>query len=224
MNLITGRTGTDHVLARHDALIHRTLLGEGDYVLSYGNQIPCTPDTGTTVKIGTGALIMQGRLCEITALETVSFSVCSSTSLKRKVVIVAEYTINNQGIENVSLVAYSGNEASNTYPEPTLSYTNTSIDNGETHQMPLYALYIDGFSVNNDSTEQLFRVLSVNPMDTAMDYAINFVDELHDEVDQEITDMKERAAGVIPVITASERAPSPEDGEDGEFWVKYIVE
>ena len=221
MELITGRTGTDHVLARHDALIHRTLLGDGDYVLAFGDRMPYTPLDASHIYIGTGSLIMQGRLCEITARESVQVQICSAANLKRKSIVVAEYTINNQGIEDVSLVAIAGNESNNTYVEPTIPYINGDIDHGETHQMPLYAVYVDGFAISD--VEQLFTVLDVAPVETAMTYATTFVSELHNRVDQEITDMQERAQGVIPIMTASTRRPTSSDGEDGEFWVVYTV-
>lgn len=222
MNLITGRTGTDHVLARHDAMIHRTLLGNGDYVINYGSNMSYSPHDANHIYINDGALIMQGRLCEIIERENVEVEVCTASNLKRKAVIVAEYTINATGIEDVNIVVINGAESSNTYIEPTIPYKNGDIDSGETHQMPLYEVLIDGFAISRANA--LFRLLDPSPMTTAMTYATEFVTNLHEEVDREVTDMKERAAGVIPVIIASEREPEPEDGEDGEFWVVYTIE
>lgn len=171
MNLITGRTGTDHVLARHDAMIHRTLLGNGDFVLQYANNIACTPNDATHVNINTGMFVMQGRLCEIAEPETVEVTPCSSENLRKKAYVCAEYTIDDHGIEDVHLIVIEGPTASNTEIEPTIPYKNGNIDMGETHQMPLYALFIEGFSINNERTTRVFTLLETEPIQTALDYA-----------------------------------------------------
>lgn len=251
MNLITGRTGTDHVLARHDAIIHRTLIGDGDYILHYGNNMSYSPKDGDEIYINDGALIMQGRLCEIVGRDEVAVAVCSASSLKRKAVIVAEYRIDNLGIESVNLVALNGEESSNVYIEPEIPYLNGNIDAGEVHQMPLYSVEVDGFAINKVTA--LFMPMAVPPLTTAMEYATNFatnlkdnvsetvtqintiitdmqgdvderLDEMSDDLEQEINDIKARATGTIPIITASTRAPLPEEGEDGEFWVVYSAQ
>ena len=171
MNLITGRTGTDHVLARHDAMIHRTLLGNGDFVLQYANNITCTPNDATHVNINTGMFVMQGRLCEIAETETVEVTPCSSENLRKKAYVCAEYTIDNHGIEDVHLIVIEGPTASNIEIEPTIPYKNGNIDIGEIHQMPLYALFIEGFSINNERTTREFTLLETEPIQTALDYA-----------------------------------------------------
>ena len=161
MNLITGRTGTKHVLARHDALIYRTSIADGDFVLPFWQKLTCTPTTATSVSISSGCLLMQGRLCEIPSgtTETVSnIPVCSATTLNKINILTAKYTIDTNGIESVVLEVIEGQEASNTPPEPTLVYANGDIDSGEIHQMPLYKINVEGMAIS-----------SVTPMFTIFD-------------------------------------------------------
>ena len=173
MDLITGRTGTDHVLARHDALINQTLFGDGDFVLNTGYHGDSVLEGRVTdaihVTIYPGYLIMQGRLCEHLIAEAIAVAPCSVETLKKKAYILVTYTIDGQGIENVSFEVVEGEPSSNGYLEPTVPYADGIIDDGDTHQMILYAVYINGFSI--DHIDAMFTVNSTTPIQTALDYA-----------------------------------------------------
>lgn len=186
MNLITGRTGTDHVLARHDALIHQTLFGASDFVLNTGyfgdNNLIITQIDSSNIKIGTGYLIMQGRLCEVPSEETIALTPCSSANLKKKIVIAAEYSIDDHGIESVDLISIEGAASSNMYIEPTITYEKGEIDSGEKHQMPLYAVYMDGFALKTENDkliyDKLYTVKDTTPIQSALDYAVSNVSNI----------------------------------------------
>lgn len=195
MNLITGRTGTDHVLARHDAMIHRTLLGDGDFVLQYKDNMSWSPVEGRELAINPGALIMQGRLCEITAQEVVPVNVCSAENLKKLVYICAEYTIDNYGIENVRLMTIEGREASNVEIEPEVPYEDGVIDDGETHQMVLYAVHVEGFIINHSKVEQKFTLLETEPIQTALDYARSSIENINTMVKNAMSDISHGIKG-----------------------------
>lgn len=184
MDLITGRTGTKHVFARHDAFINQTFLGDGDFVLTAGEELAArrNPEQGATgIDIFDGYLIMQGRLCEIPdgTIDTIILD-GGAEGLKRMDLLVAEYTINTEtGIENVEIKALKGTPATNTYLRPEVPFEDGIIDDGETHQMVLYEVRIDDYSIS--SITKAFATLDTLPIQSALDYArstSNYVKEI----------------------------------------------
>lgn len=180
MELITGRTGTQHVKAIDDAEIYRTLLGNGDFVLSTGTKLNAQMNGTTQVNIQNGTAIMQGRQCKIRQTEGFnSVSIDNGIAgYKRWDVICIEYTIED-GIENADLVVIKGAN-STSWAEPTVQYTDTSIDAGETHRMKLWGVKLDG--INFDSLVDYRTVLDTSPVNTILDSMSAIEDQIEARV------------------------------------------
>ena len=167
MELITGRTGTQHVKAIDDAEIYRTLLGNGDFVLSTGQKLNAQMSGTSQVNIQYGTAIMQGRQCKIRQSEGYnSVSIDNGIAgYKRWDVICIEYTIEDD-IESAELVVVKGAN-STSWVEPTVQYTNGNIDAGETHRMKLWGVKLDG--INFDSFVDYRTILDTSPVNTILD-------------------------------------------------------
>lgn len=167
MELITGRTGVQHVKATDDAEIYRTLLGDGDFVLSTGAKLNAQMSGTSQVNIQNGTAIMQGRQCKIRQSEGYNaVSIDNGVSgYKRWDIICIEYTIED-GIESADLIVVKGAN-STAWVEPTVQYENGSIDAGETHRMKLWGVKLDG--INFDSLVDYRTILDTSPVNTLLD-------------------------------------------------------
>lgn len=166
MQLITGRTGVQHVKAIDDAEIIRTLLGDGDYVLSTGQKMNAQMNGTNEIDIYHGTAIMQGRQVKIRSSEGYNAVSLDNgvTGYKRWDVVVIEYT-KEDDIEDATLKVIKGANSTG-YVEPTVPYINGSIDNGETHQMKLWGVRFDG--INFDSLIDYRTVLDTSPVNVLL--------------------------------------------------------
>lgn len=183
MQLITGRTGFKHVFAKHDALINRSILGDGDFIF---DGLEATQNGATGVNIAAGNLIMQGRLCEHAPIgsqvEPTIELPDGTQGLKRWDIIVAQYSINDEGIESVILTSVTGMPASNTPPKPQVT-TLDNIDDaipGNVHQMALYEVYIEDYAIT--SIIEVAARKSTVPIDVAIEYARTAIHRIDQEL------------------------------------------
>ena len=158
MEIITGRTGEPHVYAADDAEIYKLFLGDGDFILTTGNKLRAEMNGVNQVRVYDGSLMMQGRLAKTRpsdGYDTLDLDV-GVTGYKRVDLIVAEYnqtiethTEEIEGevvtvtdiIESVELKVVKGTPNQNSYVEPEI--TTGNIDQGQTHQMKLWAVRLD---------------------------------------------------------------------------------
>lgn len=176
MEIITGRTGIQHVKAIDDAEIYRTLLGDGDFVLSTGQKLNAQMSGTSQVNIQNGTAIMQGRQCKIRPSEGYNaVSIDNGVSgYKRWDVICIEYTIDD-GIESADLIVVKGAN-STSWVEPTVPYINGNIDSGETHRMKLWGVKLDG--INFDSLVDYRTILDTSPVNTILDSMTAIEDQI----------------------------------------------
>lgn len=149
MELITGRTGIQHVKAIDDAEMYKVYMGDGDYVLETGGKLNAEMSGTTACKIYNGTAVMQGRQCKIRqadAYETVTID-AGTAGYKRWDIICIEYDIAD-GIESAELVVVKGSTSAD-WSEPTVQYADGDIDAGEKHRMKLWGVKLDG--INFDS-------------------------------------------------------------------------
>lgn len=149
MELITGRTGTQHVKAIDDAEIHKSIYGDEDYVLPTGAQLNATRSGASDIIIHNGTAVMQGRQCKIRQSdlqETVTIE-AGTVGYKRWDVICIEYN-ETDGIESAELVVVKGSTSSS-WQEPTIQYEDGDIDSGETHRMKLWGVKLDGIDISS---------------------------------------------------------------------------
>lgn len=186
MEIITGRTGTPHVYAADDAEIYRLFLGNGDFLLTTGNQLTATMYGTTKVRVADGSLIMQGRLAKIRpsdGFDELTIDI-GTIGYKRVDLVVAEYkqTVVTEQVEiegeivdvidkfdSIELKIVKGTPNANQYVEPAI--TTGNIDDGETHQVKLWAVQLDG--INFNALVDYRVILDTNPIQTALDYARN---------------------------------------------------
>lgn len=184
MEIITGRTGEPHVYAADDAEIYKLFLGDGDFLLTTGNRLRAEMNGVNQVRVYDGSLMMQGRLAKIRpsdGYDTLDLDV-GVTGYKRVDVIVAEYNqttttrteeiggevvVITDILESIELKVVKGTPNQNNYVEPTI--TTGNIDQGQKHQMKLWAVRLDG--INFESLIDYRVVLDTTPIQTALDYA-----------------------------------------------------
>ena len=153
LKIITGYTGEPHITPADDAGFHKSIFGDGDYVLNAGSQFAATIQSATEISIADGELIMQGRHARNdSGSQTVTIA-NGSQSMNRNDLIVARYT-KNSSIESISLVVITGTATSGTASDP--AYNTGSIDKGEARDYPLYRVKLNGITI--DKVEKLFDI------------------------------------------------------------------
>lgn len=193
MEIITGRTGQPHVYAADDAEIYKLFLGDADFVLQTGNKLNAAMYGTNAVRIYDGSLIMQGRLAKIRpsdGYDELSLDV-GTTGYKRVDLIVAEYNqtvtenqIEQGGevvtvrdvIESVELRVVKGTPNANSYVEPAI--TTGNIDAGETHQMKLWAVRLNGINFDGLIDYRDLQSVDTTPIQTAITLANSAVSQI----------------------------------------------
>lgn len=164
MEIITGRTGQQHVYATDDAQIHRCFLGSGDYVLHDGNELNASMTGATELTVYDGALIMQGRLAKIrpsVGSQVLTFD-NGVEGYKRCDIVVAEYS-RADDLESIDLKVVKGTNDSTAYIEPQAVTGN--IDAGDTHQFKLYAVRFNGLNFDSLIDRRTFLTdAPINPL------------------------------------------------------------
>ena len=168
MELITGKTGTQHVFAADDALIYKMMCGSGDYVLPIGNQLDARMNGVSQVIISDGALIMQGRLARTRASsgeDTLQID-NGVSGQKRADLIVAQYSKYEAEVERevegetvtvtemrekVELKVIKGSNSPNEYVTPTVTTRDidTIANTTDVHQVALWEVRLDGINFNS---------------------------------------------------------------------------
>lgn len=213
MEIITGRTGTPHVYAADDAEIYRLFLGDGDFLLTTGNQLSASMHGTTKVRIADGSLIMQGRLAKIRpsdGYDELDLDI-GTVGYKRVDLVVAEY---NQTIvteqkeiegeivdvvdkfDSVELKIVKGTPNAKNYVEPAI--TTGNIDDGETHQVKLWAVQLDGINFNALIDHRV--ILDTTPIQTALSYATQSITQIRNQINALSEDVYEYADDLMEGI------------------------
>lgn len=218
MEIITGRTGTDHVYAADDAELYRMFIGSGDYVFRTGNQFNATMYGAYTIRVSDGSLMTQGRLAKIrptSGYDELQFDV-GVTGYRRADLVVAEYRktvttheeeVEREGettvievadeFENVSLVVLKGANNTGTYITPT--YATGDIDRGEVHQVPLWEVRFNG--VNFESLIDRRMFLDGVPYDTLIAHSQAIYAQANARVDDALAQTESRLADFNKMLT-----------------------
>lgn len=166
LELITGHTGEQHVLAIDDAEIYRTLLGNGDFILSTGHKFDARMNGANKINIYDGTAIIQGRQMKIRSgyqeLETDG----GVSGYRREDAIVLEYSKSGD-IEAAELKVIKGANNASAYKPPALIQGN--IDEGQTRQVRLWGVRYNG--INFESLIDYRTILDTTPIQTALDMA-----------------------------------------------------
>lgn len=155
MEIITGKTGSNHVKAEDDRAFHAATFGVGNYVLNVGSKLAATIETSNNIVLSDGELLINGTHARIRHGETDTVIIENGTTGYNRIdLIVARYT-KSSGLESVALAVVKGETVSGTPTRP--SHTEGNILDGvEVAEMPLYAVQLSG--VNVASITPLFTI------------------------------------------------------------------
>jgi hypothetical protein len=149
MNIVTGYRGVPHVTSQQDRYINQSAYGLGSYVLPIGNQMSATIDSATQVTISDGGVSVQGCVGVIEYGQSESLAIESGTTgMQRHDLIVARYTKDTSGVEDIQLVVLTGVPTTGTAEDP--AYTDGSIAAGDTIvDFPIWRVNINGIAIES---------------------------------------------------------------------------
>ena len=157
MQIITGKTGTNHVTAADDRALHAGTFGCGTYILNVGSYLAATVKTANEIELADGELIMQGTHARIRQgdKETVTFD-NGTTGYNRIDLVVARYK-KVADTETVETAVIKGDSTPGTPAVP--NYTGGRILEGaELAEEPLYTVRFTG--VNIESVTRVVPILT----------------------------------------------------------------
>lgn len=137
--------GKDHITASQLGRIVEGVAGKGRYVLPTLNQMTAEMQTANKVRVGTGDLVMDGRV--VTNEAAVDLTVESGTSgYKRNDLVVCRYTKNaSTGVETFAAEVVKGTPTTGTAADPEV--TEGDISAGSANAvMPLWRIPLDGIT------------------------------------------------------------------------------
>lgn len=137
--------GKDHITASQLGRIVEGVAGKGRYVLPTLDQMTANMQTANKVRVGTGDLVMDGRV--VTNEAAVDLTVESGTSgYKRNDLVVCRYTKNaSTGVENFAAEVVKGTPTTGTAADPKV--TEGDISSGSASAvMPLWRIPLNGIT------------------------------------------------------------------------------
>lgn len=146
MKIITGKTGKPHVTSADDRALHRAEW-DGDGFLSVSQ--PSVLVNSTTLRVYPCDIMFQGCHARVTGTyEDLTFP-SGETGKKRIDMLVARYTLSEEGLEDMSLLILTGQSVESSQ-EPQLPVYETGIiaNNVSVADMPLYKIIHDGINVS----------------------------------------------------------------------------
>lgn len=146
MKIITGKTGKPHVTSADDRALHRAEW-DGDGFLSVSQ--PPVLVNSTTLRVYPCDIMFQGCHARVTGTyEDLTFP-SGETGKKRIDMLVARYTLSEEGLEDMSLLILTGQSVESSQ-EPQLPVHETGIiaNNVSVADMPLYKIVHDGINAS----------------------------------------------------------------------------
>lgn len=137
--------GKDHITASQLGRIVEGVAGKGRYVLPTLDQMTANMQTANKVRVGTGDLVMDGRV--VTNEAAVDLTVESGTSgYNRNDLVVCHYTKNaSTGVENFAAEVVKGTPTTGTAADPKV--TEGDISSGSASAvMPLWRIPLNGIT------------------------------------------------------------------------------
>ena len=146
MKIITGKKGKPHVTSADDRALHRAEW-DGDGFLSVSQ--PPVLVNSTTLRVYPCDIMFQGCHARVTGTyEDLTFP-SGETGKKRIDMLVARYTLSEEGLEDMSLLILTGQSVESSQ-EPQLPVYETGIiaNNVSVADMPLYKIVHDGINAS----------------------------------------------------------------------------
>lgn len=154
IHLVTGHTGSAHVTSNDVGSFHACTLTGGMCVLDKGEKFAAAVLDNNTIRIKDGDLLMQGRHVRQKPGEYTDVTLENGEFGKKRIdLIVLRYSIETtSGVESAALTVIKGTSDASSPAAP--AYHTGSIEEGDTVDMPLYSVALDGLSVTG--TTKLF--------------------------------------------------------------------
>lgn len=142
MNIVTGKRGVAHITSQQDRDANRGAFGEGSYVLNVGHKLSAEITGSNEVTLHDGVISHQGCIAEIAPGTTEAVTIANGTiGQERYDAIVARYTKDGNGIENMEVVVIQGTPADAGAEYPAI--TEGDIAAGDlVSDMLLYYVYV----------------------------------------------------------------------------------
>ena len=146
MKIITGKTGKPHVTSADDRAFHRAEW-DGDGFLSVSQ--PPVLVNSTTLRVYPCDIMFQGCHARVTGTyEDLTFP-SGETGKKRVDILVARYTLSEEGLEDMSLLILTGQPVeSSQEPQSPVYETGIIANNVSVADMPLYKIIHDGINAS----------------------------------------------------------------------------
>lgn len=186
MQIITGRTGTNHVTSDDDRALYAGIFGTGSYVLNVGTKLEATIESSNTIRIGAGDIVHQGTHARIPYGEYEDATIDNGTTgYKRNDIIVARYK-KTSGIESVELTVIKGTPSTTDAVTPD-AHNGNILQGASVSDMPLYVVALDG--VNIASVTSVFKICTVGLNEVCDSQDVYKKDEIYTkgQIDQKQT-------------------------------------
>lgn len=146
MKIITGKTGKPHVTSADDRALHRAEW-DGNGFLSVSQ--PPVLVNSTTLRVYPCDIMFQGCHARVTGTyEDLTFP-SGETGKKRVDILVARYTLSEEGLEDMSLLILTGQPVESSQEPQSPAYeTGIIANNVSVVDMPLYKIIHDGINAS----------------------------------------------------------------------------
>ena len=216
MHLITGKKGQPHITAENQGFINSEIFGADNYVFEFSKNFEAVKLDDNHIQIKDGQGMMNGRHFEIEKDTTEQVSIDSGAiGYIRFDLIVARYTKNQSGIENVELAVIKGQTRQGILPvDP--DYNEGNILDGDTLvDFPLYRVVINDLEISG--IEPLFTAVEVNVSEIGEGLQA-LEAEVQDLIDSQVVDKD-----YVPSLFSGTGEPpsSPQGGGFGNNEPKY---
>lgn len=124
MKIVTGYTGTEHIISNDDQGRNQGFIGTGAYILPVGSKFQPSVSDATHISIADGEGLLQGVHFRVEPGTSDTVAIDSGTSGQNRIdLICARYTKNaSTGVEDISWAVIKGTASSGTPTMPSYTY------------------------------------------------------------------------------------------------------
>ena len=146
MEIITGKTGTQHITSDDDRMRNAHIFGLEDYILDTGLKFKHTLETANLIRIADGDAMLQGTHVRIRQGHTDEVVINSGSSGYKRITLICIRYENNGGIESAKLIAKDGELSASAPTEPEVIKQDL-LKGGTIRELPLYKVTLNGINV-----------------------------------------------------------------------------
>ena len=150
MKIVNARTGENHVTAELQAKVYQSILGSGNLVLNFADNLRASTLSDNSVEISGGVACAQGRLCVVEENEPETLIIENGMSgYTRHDLIVVHVERATDKTESVELRVIKGTPVVEGVPEDP-DYIVGDYNNGDNvTEMPLYRVVKSGLAITD---------------------------------------------------------------------------